>query len=200
MTKELSGGCAEQLSWLQTMEDVIVNVPLAASIKTVDIKVKIQATQLSIAFAGVQICSDRLANTVDPDESTWTLEGAGESRCLAVSLAKVHDSSSKQWPCLWKKDVAAAMPRSGDEYPDDPELSLKGYEHDSAPVCPKFIDVGGGTESVWAKDRPEYEGWKEAAKMFTKQTILDMVEQDGNESGERRTVVTEKQAEAPLLE
>lgn len=218
---------AEQFSWSQTGEDVTVTVPLAAKTKRADIKVKVQPFQLSIVVGGLEICSGRLAKEVEPEESSWTLEGGGEKRCLAVCMAKKQQKSSVLWPCLWKKDIPLATEHvtldqsatealvadaklhqswASKEHADDPELSLKGYDHDSAPACPRFVDVnppeGMGIDtnkSNWEEDRPEYHGWKEAAKEFAKQTILDLVEKDEWSPSAEKAASAAKSAEATEL-
>eukprot|EP00913_Durusdinium_trenchii_P006631 g6230.t1 len=99
-----------EIKWTQSEEDITLKVAVDASTKKEDVKFKVLRESLELSVAGTLICQGDLAREVDPEESSWILDNEAGARLLVVTLQKIRPKSAlksaRQWPCLWKADVA----------------------------------------------------------------------------------------------
>eukprot|EP00928_Gymnodinium_smaydae_P004140 TRINITY_DN11439_c0_g1_i2.p2 TRINITY_DN11439_c0_g1~~TRINITY_DN11439_c0_g1_i2.p2 ORF type:complete len:129 (-),score=34.82 TRINITY_DN11439_c0_g1_i2:74-406(-) len=96
---------AAEYSWSQNHEEVLISVPVAASLDRRDVSCKFRKTLFELVVAGRRICGGDLSKEVDPEECAWRFEPSAEGgRTLVVSLAKVNRSalkSARVWEKLW---------------------------------------------------------------------------------------------------
>ncbi|KAG1680814.1 hypothetical protein FOA52_008147 [Chlamydomonas sp. UWO 241] len=92
LLKEADGVSA---SWTQTPDDVLIRVPVDASVRGRDISFEVHPKRLSLAVDGKQLLAGNFAGggDVNADESFWTLEKSDEEsgggrKYVAITLAK----------------------------------------------------------------------------------------------------------------
>jgi hypothetical protein len=102
-------------SWTQTRDEVEIQIKVLENIKAKDIKVVFKTNSLLISFP-TEIGSEtshkylhvlqtapggELFSKINVDESSWSLDGAGDKRLLTITLAKHVDLL--QWLTLLKE-------------------------------------------------------------------------------------------------
>jgi len=89
-------GEADGYRWSQTTTELEVVVPVAAATKSKDVAFKLLPSSLSLVVSGTAILRGRLLRKVKAAECDWTLEGAGETRLLRLTLAKHTPTAGTQ--------------------------------------------------------------------------------------------------------
>ncbi|EFJ50807.1 hypothetical protein VOLCADRAFT_120616 [Volvox carteri f. nagariensis] len=100
------GPFADQISWSQTTDEVLVEVPVAAGVRGRDVSFEIHPRRLRLAVEGQAVLEGGLADAgeVTVDECFWTLETRPDgSRYVALTLAK-RTSGYMSWEALLESD------------------------------------------------------------------------------------------------
>ncbi|KAI9862417.1 MAG: hypothetical protein M1824_001410 [Vezdaea acicularis] len=91
--------------WTQTIQDLDITVPVAATIKGRDLEVKITRTTILVKIKGQEpIIDGTFPYAILPSETTWTLETTPSGKEIAIHL----DKSNK---ITWWPHVITSAPK-----------------------------------------------------------------------------------------
>jgi hypothetical protein len=86
---------AGSYQWSQTLTDVRIRIPIAATVRGKDVDYKLTATTLSVGLKGKPVVlKGDLFDGVVPGESLWTLETQDGVKYLEIALQKQKKHSS----------------------------------------------------------------------------------------------------------
>jgi len=119
----MPGDAEPNWQWSQSDSEVVVKLPVEGSVGKEKLKVKIEATNLAFSVGGVTAFKQELSNKVVPDESYWSIEGSGSTRCVVITLCK---KKSTNWSVLTREEEEA-LPEK-DVLDDD--FDVMALEHD----------------------------------------------------------------------
>ena len=90
-----NGGSTDKYVWTQSLQEVVINIPLPAGTKSKMLKVDIQNTKLKVSIKGGDTLVDgTFHKRVILDDSIWTLEDGD----LVITLSK--DNKMEWWKCV----------------------------------------------------------------------------------------------------
>ena len=99
-----NGGSTNRYVWTQTLEEVVVHVPVPEGTRAKDLDVEIAPTSLSIKqkdpasdVATFNPLSGTLFARVKPSESTWTMETNSSSESKTTTILLTLDKVQKTW-------------------------------------------------------------------------------------------------------
>lgn len=100
-----NGGSTTRYVWTQTLEEVVVHVPVPEGTRAKDLNVEIAPTSLSIkrkesasdAATDFDPLSGTLFARVKPSESTWTMETNSSSESKTTTILLTLDKVQKTW-------------------------------------------------------------------------------------------------------
>lgn len=104
--------------YAQSLEEVLVEAQLPAHIQQGDIHVKLTPSTLLVVVGRQRLVDGRLAGLVDPEHSSWKIEGQGKSRKLSVTLCKQPAASGQRfaiWSSLLQQVDAQKSPEKRDQ-------------------------------------------------------------------------------------
>jgi len=85
----------EKYSWTQTLEELVVTVPMPAGIKGNQVVCNIESTNIKLGLKGQDpILDGKLQKKVNAEEAIWTLETNNTGKCVVVVLEK---SNQMEW-------------------------------------------------------------------------------------------------------
>lgn len=89
----------EKYSWTQTLEELVITVPIPAGVKGSGINCVITSTKLTLGLKGKDpILEGALHKKVNGEEAIWTLETNNTGKCVVIVLEKVDQMS--WWKCV----------------------------------------------------------------------------------------------------
>ena len=87
---------ASKYTWRQAGDEIDVDFPVDAEVNTKAVKCVFGLQKINLQVNGETLFDGELCGVIDPEESSWSLEGKGEKRKIVINLAK----GSKTWPAL----------------------------------------------------------------------------------------------------
>eukprot|EP00400_MALV-I_sp_L67-5_P000292 gene292-1057_t len=98
------GTSPPKYTWKQAGEEIDIDFRVDADVSSKQIKCKFETRRMSLTVKGETVFSSDLAGAIDPDESSWSLEGSGDKRKLIVNITK---TATKEWPALSLEEAKA---------------------------------------------------------------------------------------------
>lgn len=106
--------------WTQDRDEVTFEMSVPPETTSRDVGVDFESHRIGVRVHGHEVFAGATARMIRPDESTWTLDGKGDSRRLVVTLAKCTLDGKPMWYSLirghadmWDScDPAARVPGS----------------------------------------------------------------------------------------
>ena len=149
---EGNGGRTDRYVWTQTLQEVVINIPLPPNTKSKMLSVDIQNTKLKVAIKGGDALVDgTFHKRVVLDDSIWTLED-GE---LVITLSK--DNKMEWWKCVCE---------------GDPEINTQKVQPENS----KLSDLDGETRQTVEKmmfDQRQKQMGLPSSDELQKQEMLD---------------------------
>jgi hypothetical protein len=96
MQQTVNSSGVSDCTWSQTEDEVEVKFAVASGTKPKYVKVNFAMNSLKVTVAGQTLLNGKTGGAVNVDESTYTLQDAGDKRELCVLLAK--NTSGVSWP------------------------------------------------------------------------------------------------------
>ena len=92
------GADFERYSWVQTLHDVTITIPVNASLRARNVDCRIEPNHLYICIKGEEspILNGNLYQRIKVDNSVWTLETENNQRYLRIELEK--NEGEHWWP------------------------------------------------------------------------------------------------------
>jgi hypothetical protein len=106
MPNKGNGSSTATYIWTQTLEEIMINIPLPSDTKSKDLVVKINASNILVAskdMKTIYIKGD-LFDKIHTDETDWTLTNVNNNRMMEISLTK-WKNSMKWWEFLVKGET-----------------------------------------------------------------------------------------------
>jgi len=99
-----NGGSTDKYIWTQTLEELIVNIPVPAGTRGKHLNVELDVEAIKVELKGKKVIIDgKWVEKIDVDESTWTLEEAHGEKLLVLTIAKFNKMA-------WWKGVVKGDP------------------------------------------------------------------------------------------
>ncbi|XP_071120449.1 nudC domain-containing protein 2-like isoform X1 [Mytilus edulis] len=111
--------------WLQTVEDVFVEVLVPEGTKCKEISINIQTKTIKVVVSGKEVFSGDLHKAVHADEAVWTLE---DKKLIRICLPKVHSTAGNCWKSLLKSQYEAD-PSTFDQM--EQKLTLEKFQNEN---------------------------------------------------------------------
>ncbi|KAL1511621.1 hypothetical protein AB1Y20_006413 [Prymnesium parvum] len=128
-----NGAVYDNYSWTQSLQDLVVTVPIPAGVKAKDLTVDIQKKALKVKVKGHDAVVDgELEKTVKLEDSFWSVEDnpKGGNRLVTITLTKINQM---EW---WKTVIVG-----------DPEINTQKVEPENS----KLADLDGDTRQTVEK-------------------------------------------------
>lgn len=86
-----NGGDMEGYSWIQTLEELTVTVPVPGNMKGKDVVVDISKTNLKVGLKNKPaILEGKLSKTVNAEDAIWTLETTPAGKSIVITMEKTN--------------------------------------------------------------------------------------------------------------
>jgi len=86
-----NGGDMEGYSWIQTLEELTVTVPVPGNMKGKDVVVDITKTNLKVGLKNKPaILEGKLSKTVNAEDAIWTLETTPAGKSIVITMEKTN--------------------------------------------------------------------------------------------------------------